>query len=664
MSLRQHRHLLPSTLVVLASLCLLQGLAHAQSFQPVSPDELKMTVEPQAPGAPAIILYRQVDRDDNGKTSHEDVYLRVKILTEEGLKYGSVEIPFDKPFEDVVHVRARTIKPNGTITEFKGEVFEKTIVKSENYKYLAKVFTLPDVEVGGIIEYLYTVDLSEHLIFDSHWIVSESLFTRTARFSLKPYGAKGLTVNQIPMTVRYVWQGLPAGVEPKEGPDHIVRLETHDIPAFQLEDHMPPPNQLKARVDFVYENEFMESDFDGYWRHVGKKYNEELEKFIGKRKAMEEAVGQIVSANDAPEVKLHKIYARVQEIRNKSYEIRKSQQEAKRENEKPDENVEDVWKRGYGSHRQLNWLFLALVRAAGFDACGVLVSTRQAYFFNPKSMERRKLNSSVVLVRLNGQERYFAPGAEFAPLGMLTWSETGVVGLCLDKDGGTWVKTSLPASSESRVEHKAQLKLDDTGALAGTVTITYTGMEAMYHRQDVRNADDIARKKFAEDRVKVAVPSAVEAELTNQPDWTSSDAPLVAEFRVKIPAWASNAGKRKLLPATMFSASEKKLFERETRVHPIYVRYPYEQDDDVTISLPEGWKVESVPAPQGQQTKAVSFSVKVEQDGNTVRLTRKLNRDFLLLDQKAYPALRNLIQMLRSADEQQIVLQPAATAGN
>jgi hypothetical protein len=30
-------------------------------FLPVSPDELKLTSEPQAPGAPAIILYRQVE---------------------------------------------------------------------------------------------------------------------------------------------------------------------------------------------------------------------------------------------------------------------------------------------------------------------------------------------------------------------------------------------------------------------------------------------------------------------------------------------------------------------------------------------------------------------------------------------------------------------------
>lgn len=44
-------------------------------FQPINPEELKMTSEPLAPGAPGIILYRQVDRDDDKNTPHEDNYL-------------------------------------------------------------------------------------------------------------------------------------------------------------------------------------------------------------------------------------------------------------------------------------------------------------------------------------------------------------------------------------------------------------------------------------------------------------------------------------------------------------------------------------------------------------------------------------------------------------
>ena len=34
----------------------------AQGFPPLSPEDLKMTSEPKAPGAPAIILYREIGR--------------------------------------------------------------------------------------------------------------------------------------------------------------------------------------------------------------------------------------------------------------------------------------------------------------------------------------------------------------------------------------------------------------------------------------------------------------------------------------------------------------------------------------------------------------------------------------------------------------------------
>jgi Domain of Unknown Function with PDB structure (DUF3857) len=249
-------------------------------FQPVSPEELKMTSEPLAPGAPAIILYRQVDRDDNGRTSHQDDYFRIKILTEEGRKYANVEIPFFKESQDVVHVRARTIRPDGSTVEFDGKVFEKSLIKARGLRYLVKTFTLPDVQVGGIIEYFYTYDLKEHAIYNSEWILSEELFTKRARFSLKPYKS-----TYVPINLRWSWHDLPPGAEPKEGPDRIVRMEANNIPAFQTEDFMPPPNELKSRVDFTYEIRVIQDDPDQFWKRVGTVRNDQLEAFIGKRKA-------------------------------------------------------------------------------------------------------------------------------------------------------------------------------------------------------------------------------------------------------------------------------------------------------------------------------------------------------------------------------------------
>src|SRR6202035_1805787 len=328
-----------------------------------------------------------------------------------------------------------------------------------------------------------------------------------------------------------------------------VRLETSNIPAFQTEDFMPPENEMKSRVDFIYSDELPESDAAAFWKKTGKKLNGQLEDFVGKRKAMEQVVAQIVSPTDPPEVKAQKIYARVQQVRNTSYEVSKTEQEQKRDKEKPLSNVEDIWKRGYGNGVQLTWLYLALVRAAGFEAYGAWVSDRRNYFFTPVTQQSGKLDANVVLVKLNGKDLYFDPGAEFTPFGLLKWTETGVQGLRLDKDGGTWIRTTLPASSESRMERKALLKLSDTGDLEGKLTVTYTGLEAMYYRLDMRHADEVARKKFLEDRVKTQLPVAAEPELTNKPDWNGSEPPLEAEFDVKIPGWASNAGKRVLIPA-------------------------------------------------------------------------------------------------------------------
>jgi len=75
-------------------------------------------------------------------------------------------------------------------------------------------------------------------------------------------------------------------------------------------------------------------DVDRFGEARAKKRNDALESFIGKHKAMEEAVAQMVSPSDGPEAKLQKIYDRVQQMRNMSYEIRKTGQEEKREKEK------------------------------------------------------------------------------------------------------------------------------------------------------------------------------------------------------------------------------------------------------------------------------------------------------------------------------------------
>jgi hypothetical protein len=279
-------------------------------------------------------------------------------------------------------------------------------------------------------------------------------------------------------------------------------------------------------------------------------------------------------------------------------------------------------------------------------------------------MDPSKLDANVVMVKVNGKDLYFDPGAAFTPFGLLEWGETGVQGLRLDKDGGSWVRTTLPESSESRIEHKATLTLSETGDLEGTLTVTYSGLEAMQRRVEDRNEDESDRQKFLEDEAKEYIPAASEVDLTNKPDWKSSSMSLIAEYKLKIPGWVSSAGRRGLLPVGMFSAPEKRVFEHTERVHPIYFEYPFEKVDDVTISLPLGWEVSSLPPARNQDSKVVLYELKTEKDKSTLHVNRKLKVDLLLLEAKYYPALRNFFQVVRSGDEEQVVLQPVGTSAS
>src|ERR1700675_951863 len=356
-TLSLRRLALIAVLILLGAMVYRVGSSNADEWLPISPEELKMTSDAAAPGAPAIILYRQVDRDDsNAHVPHEYNYVREKIFTEEGRKNADVEIPFVKGTSNIINIRPRTVRPDGPIAVYDGKIYEKEIVKARGFKYLAKTFTLSDVQPGSIIEYHYMINFAENKVFDSNWMLSSDLFTKSAKFTLKPYG-------EFPL--QWSWpNGLPEGTKPPvnetQTRGHSIHMEAQNIPAFLVEDDMPPEAAMKFRVDFTYIDGVLETDVEKFWKKQGKKWNDYVESFVNKKKAMEQAVGETVSAGDFPEEKIWKLYARAQKIRNLSYQVEKTQQEQKRAQEKEAGNVEDVWKRGYGYGDDITLVFLGM----------------------------------------------------------------------------------------------------------------------------------------------------------------------------------------------------------------------------------------------------------------------------------------------------------------
>jgi hypothetical protein len=193
---------------------------------------------------------------------------------------------------------------------------------------------------------------------------------------------------------------------------------------------MLPERVLKARVEFHYADRYApeKETVPQYWQRIGKTMSGYVETFVNRKGPLEHEIAGVVSPNDPPETKLRKIYARVLQIRNLSMEESKSDKEEKHENLKANENAEDVLKHGYGYGRQINYLFIGLARAAGFEANAVFVSPRNIAFFTPNSMDSSQLNADVVWVRAGTQEYYLDPAARYFPFGSLPWYESSAGG--------------------------------------------------------------------------------------------------------------------------------------------------------------------------------------------------------------------------------------------
>jgi hypothetical protein len=413
--------------------------SRADDWLAIPPEDLALKDNPKQPGADALILYRELDDDASKSATSGDTleeYVRIKIFTQQGVKEGHIEIEFVKQYQNVVYVTGRTIKPDGTIVKFDGQVLETTVVKSSGLKVLAKTFTLPDVQPGSIVEYKYQLQGEAGWAHSHEWTVSQPLYTREAHFTYKPDTGYGSSLR--PMVSTYL---LPADAAPKLQANGTYLMLVHDIPAIVEEPLMPPKRPIESRVAFYCQNPDAPAATDSsdhYWNHYAKRWDDELEKFIDKKKALNDELSRIVSPSDAPEVKLQKIYVRVQQIRNLSLEDYKMKKENKSENLKDNTSVENVLKHDYGYGREIDYLFVGLARAAGFDATEVYVAPRNVGLFLPKRNEVEELSDEFTWVRAGSKEYYLDPSARFFPFGLLPWYETEAGGIRVIRTRRPW----------------------------------------------------------------------------------------------------------------------------------------------------------------------------------------------------------------------------------
>ena len=159
---------------------------------------------------------------------------------------------------------------------------------------------------------------------------------------------------------------------------------------------------------------------------------------------------------------------------------------------------------------------------------------------------------------LNGKEVFLDPGTKYCPYGMLDWRYAGNRGLRQSQTKGTeFGQTPLSSYNDAMIQRLAHLKLNDDGRYEGTVTIGFTGLEAMSRRREAGHTDDEGRKKSLEEEIKTWLPAGSEVTLSKKPKWDDTESAVAAEFKVSGPL-ATSAGKRWSIPPHLFEVNENK----------------------------------------------------------------------------------------------------------
>jgi hypothetical protein len=184
--------------------------------------------------------------------------------------------------------------------------------KSKDFQENAVVFTLPDVDVGSILEYRVKLTYGDDRVRSPIWQVQRAHFAHKEHYSFHPNSFIGMMY------------GASIGSDSKvmRGKGDTFTLDIADVPPEPDEDWMPPLNSLSWHVAFFYTGFVSGKEF---WEAAQKEWASEVQTFTKPTGTLKQVVEQIVSPDDSEEKKAESIYAAVMKLDNTDFTRAKSE---------------------------------------------------------------------------------------------------------------------------------------------------------------------------------------------------------------------------------------------------------------------------------------------------------------------------------------------------
>jgi hypothetical protein len=456
--------------------------AAATAFPPITDQERALTVVPDQPAAPAVVLFRNgelrmMDPSRQDVSSLLVVRVRLKILTEAGKEKGNVQIAHSGVMR-LQDFEGRTVLPDGTVVPVpRDATFRRTTSRARRFYVTSVAF--PSVRVGAILDYQYSVRW-DSIFFLEPWFFQDYVPVLHSEIAYEV--PKNLQVS--------VWQSDPlhAGIKSEGGKsvlgtrmrawaDHLAPVpeEVHSLPFADMAAQLmvvPTAYSTSYALERLFESwpatcKVFEDDYEQARRKDGSAARQARE--IAARAAAAPAA----AASPAPSLQRRQAAAIYDFVRD---EI--ATEEANRVWLPQYATAGAVLDRRRGEPAEKAVLLQAMLAAVRIDSRLVWAADRENGAIDMRVANPAWFDRTMVAAQIDGQRVFLDPADRALGFGRLEPGYEGTRALVFDRQKPESIVLPEAPFGENLRRARLELTLDSGGRATGTGTLTLLGQPA------------------------------------------------------------------------------------------------------------------------------------------------------------------------------------------
>jgi len=650
------RAVLTCSAIFLFALLSVSAQEHGFAFGKITLSELDMNSYPKDTSASAVVLkefgHAYIDSED--WTVQLEYHVKIKILKQDGIEQGNVLVVLHRQAgkeEGIKNVVASSFNfEGGRIAESKlspKEVFKQEV---DNYTVVQR-FAIPNVKVGSVIEYKYTLT-SPWLRNFRTWEFQEDIPKSSSEFwaTIPPYYTYNISLRGFLKLSTEESEILRNGFSNGAGTVDCSRMKyaMKDIPAFVEEKYMTAPSNYKAAVNF----ELLDIRHpDGRVEKITTEWTDAMDQLaadnrfgVQLRRAkniLGDDIAQAIVGVDDPIGKAKRVYDFVKQRFewNGVYGIYS------------EHGLRKAMDLGKGNVGDINLTLVAGLVAADLNAEPVILSTRANGF--PIELHPVLTDFNYVIARLvvDGKTYLLDATDDFLPFGLIPAKCINGKGRVVSENS-SWQALDAPASLKSVSLMNVKVLAD--GTMSGHMDINYYNYEAVDQRKELSKLGDdqayLARKMSGSNLTSVS--NIVKESLG------AYDKPLVIKFDFEGDAFDAS-GSHALLTPFLFDAWKENPFRSTERLYPVDFGIPLDQRSIMIIELPANYHVKSVAENVGVAMPNAGgryiYQAKVEGSKVTISSNLVISRTFYTADE--YHFLKELFSRVLQTQSADLVIE-------